>query len=538
MTINTTTKNLGGILHHPDAAVRLAPEKNYVKTRDYKQDEADRPPLTEQEKALKVLLLEPVVPSKVYWGRTSAVRGYLPPLGLISIYSFLKYTGYDVEFVDTQFDEITDEQVTAYLKKGNYDVVGIPVFTASADSAIHTAKLIKSVLPNCKTVFGGVHASSQPELTLAQCPELDFVVKLEGEFTFDELLRRIASGSEEYDDIAGIVFRKGNQFIDTPNRPFIADLDTLPVGMFSDLDLERYVPHPTQYIKLPNYPVVTQRGCPYPCSYCEASVILGKKVRLFSPDRVIEELKILKHEKGAKGIYFQDSTFTINKKYAMELMEKITKADLGLLWSCNTRTDRIDDEILAAMRTAGCRQIFLGIESGNQESLDLVRKQVKVEVQTEGVAMIKRHKMAPVCNYMLCLPGETPEMARNTITYAKNLAAPISLFYLPVPFPGSHLFKSCVEDGGMREVDNWADFRTLDLDEPIYINPKIGKEGMKEIYRSAYRSYYSDPRVWAANFQSLMWGAASVSAGLRGLRAIFSLSTKKTAPARDAMADA
>ena len=120
---------------------------------------------------------------------------------------------------------------------------------------------------------------------------------------------------------------------------------------------------------------MTQRGCPYPCTFFEAHVALGKKLRLFSPRRVVEELKILKYEKGARGIYFQDSTFTLNKKYMTELFDLMIKEGVNdLLWSCTTRTDRVDPELLAHMYEAGCRNILYGIESGNQQSLDVLKK--------------------------------------------------------------------------------------------------------------------------------------------------------------------
>ena len=174
----------------------------------------------------------------------------------------------------------------------------------------------------------------------------------------------------------------------------VSELDDLPLGMFGDLDLARYVPHPTQYIRLPNYPVVMQRGCPYPCSFCEAHVALGKKLRLLSPERVIEELKILKYEKGARGIYFQDSTFTINRKYITEIFERMIKEGLNdLLWSCTTRTDRVDPDLLALMHEAGCRNILYGIESANESSLQVIKKGITAERQAEAVGWTHKAKI-------------------------------------------------------------------------------------------------------------------------------------------------
>jgi radical SAM superfamily enzyme YgiQ (UPF0313 family) len=510
--------SVGGLTSHPAIRIRVENDKSYNKSEAYADRLAHLPPLSDAARQLKILLLEPLYPASATWGSVKVEQGFLPPIGLISIYSFLKYRGYRVDFLDTQFGNHTEESLAAFLREGQYGVVGIPTFTSTADYCFNTARLVRAALPRAKVVFGNIHASSQPELTLLQCREVDFVVKHEGEFTFDELLRAIAD-EESAAGIAGLAWIENGVFTETPNRPFISDLDVLPHGFYSDLDLTRYVPHPTQYVVLPNYPVVTQRGCPYPCTYCEASVILGKKARVFSVPRVIQELKILRDVKGAKGIYFQDSTFTMNKKYVMELFDQMITQKLGLIWSCNTRADRVDEELCDAMYKAGCRQIILGIESGNQQSLDLIKKQTMVDVQTQGVRTIHRNKISTACSYILCLPGETEDMALNTIEYAKFLSARIGMFYLPVPYPGSVLYQACAADGGLRRTDQWSDFLAIDFENPVYVNPLIGKTRMREIYQSAFRSYYSDRRVLWANVRALGQGLP-LSAAFRGVHAL------------------
>ena len=513
----------GGLLSHPAIKIRLANDKSYNESMSYATSLENLPALNDAARSLKILLLEPLYPAEVAWGSAKVEQGYLPPIGLVSIYAFLKFRGYSVDFIDTQFGEYAAESLRALLREKRYDVVGIPTFTSTADYCFDTARLVRGVLPQAVIVFGNIHASSQPELTFRQCPEIDYIVKHEGEFTLDELLRRLADHDiAGIKGIPGIAWMDDDKYHENPNRPFIADLDVLPRGFYSDLVLDRYVPHPTQYVVLPNYPVVTQRGCPYPCTYCEASVILGKKARYFSPPRVIEELKVLRDEKGARGVYFQDSTFTMNKKYVMELFDLMIKENLGLLWSCNTRADRVDDELCEAMFKAGCRQIILGIESGNQQSLDVVKKQTTVERQTEGVRTIHRHRIETMCSYILCLPGETEELALNTINYAKSLASRIAMFYLPVPYPGSVLYQVCKADGGLRETERWSDFLAIDFRDPVYVNPLVGKERMQELYHLAFRSYYAHPAVWWANTRAIFRGLPPTAA-LRGVHALTAL---------------
>ena len=472
----------------------------------------------------KILLLEPLYPPEALWGSLKVEQGFLPPLGIISVYRWLKEKGYDVSFVDTQFGDYDLHRLQNLLQNNQYDLIGISVFTPTADYAFDTAKVIRQVLPNCIIVYGGVHVTDRPVQSLEESPECDFIIRREGELTLVELIEALKKGIKNFDSIQGLTWRRdGTTIVSNPDRELIQVLDDLPVGFFGDLNLSRYIPHPTQYIKLPNYSVVTQRGCPYPCTFCEAHVALGKKLRVFSPKRVVEELKILKYEKGARGIYFQDSTFTLNRKYVCELFRLMIKEGVNdLLWSCTTRTDRVDPELLALMHEAGCRNILYGIESGNQQSLDVLKKNIKVDVQERAVEWTHKAKITMLCSYILCLPGETEELVQNTIAYAKRLSSQMALFYLPVPYPGSELYKVCLKSGGLRETQDWASYLSIDFDNPVYVNPVFGKERMKYWYKKSYYDYYTCSKTWITNFKALML-SGGFKRYLRGLNAIAAL---------------
>ncbi len=481
--------------------------------------------------APRILLLEPYYPPEAAWGSVKVEQGFLPPLGTISIYRWLKEHGRDATFLDTQFGDLTEAGLRERLRTGRFDLVGLPLFTSTADYVFRTARCVRETLPDAVIVFGGVHATSRSAETLAESPECDFVVRREGELTMLALIDGLVRHEADFGAVTGLTWRNGaHTAMLNPDRALMPDLDALPRGMFGDLDLRRYVPHPTQYVRLPNYPLVTQRGCPYGCTFCEAHVALGRKLRLLSPARVIEELKILVYEKGARGIYFQDSTFTINRQYVTELFECMLKEKLDFLrWSCTTRTDRVDPEMLALMHAAGCRNILYGIESGNEESLKVVRKGISVERQAQAVAWTHAAKITMTCTYILCLPGETEAMVANTVAYAKKLAAQMSLFYLPVPYPGSELHRICKESGGLREDAAWSDYLSIDFDNPIYVNPLIGKERMKYWYRRAYAEYYRTPRVWWHNALAL-WRDGGLGRYVRGFRALRALVTHKAGP--------
>ncbi|MBI3288444.1 MAG: radical SAM protein [Elusimicrobia bacterium] len=252
---------------------------------------------------------------------------------------------------------------------------------------------------------------------------------------------------------------------------------------------------------------------------------MEQKLRLLTPKRVVEELKILKYEKGARGIYFQDSTFTINREYITKVFELMIKEGVNdLLWSCTTRTDRVDPDLLALMHEAGCRNILYGIESANEQSLQVIRKGITAERQALGVEWTHKAKITMTNTFIICLPGETEEMVDKTIQYAKRLAGQMSLFYLPVPYPGSDLYQACMADGGIRKWDKWVDFLSIDFDDPIYVNPLIGKERMKYWYKRAFVEYYTHPPVWMNNLKALAWngGFRRYLRGVNALRALVS----------------
>ena len=442
---------------------------------------------------MSTLLLEPLMADTVKWGRFSVGKGYLPPMGMISIYSYMKARGKDITFIDTQFGEYGEEDIKNLLaRKKDLRTVGIPVFTNSAYYSFKTAKLCKETRPDIKIVLGGVHVTALPERSLDECPSADFIVLGEGEETLLELTDRIESGTA-VKDIPGICYKENGKFHSTGCRPLIADLDTLPITNYDDIDLSKYVPHATQYRVLPNFPLITQRGCPYKCTFCDASLIHGKKTRFYSIARVMEELELLVQKHGAKGVYFQDSTFSLNREYVVELCENMIKKGFKLQWACNTRCDRVDLELLKLMKKAGCWMINYGIESANQESLDMIKKGIKLEQIVKAIRETKKSGIGITCSYILCLPGETRAMTEKTIKFSQELLTDAAMYYLPVPYPGTELAESATRDGGLRADATWKDYIAVDFDKPVYVNPLIGAEGMRYFYKKAYRDYYLNP---------------------------------------------
>lgn len=454
----------------------------------------------------KILLLEPLQPESERWGSFSKERGVNPPLGLLSIYAYMKQKGFDVDLVDTQIEPVTEEQLAARLRGKGYDIVGIPVFTVTAYAAFHTAELIRKTLPDALIVFGNIHVSSLPEATLRECPEVDVIVVGEGEETFEELVTKYAGKRvvAEIGTIRGLAYRQGEEVRINECRPLIEDLDRLP-SIFAYVPVDAYVPFPHYYRRLPCVSNLTQRGCPFSCSFCSATIVHGRRTRFKSVGYVIKELLWLKERYGIRSVYFQDSTMTVNKQYVLDLCRAMREAKLDVEWSCFSRVDRVDDELLKAMKDAGCWQICYGVESGNEASLKIINKggRVSIPLIEESIAKTKKAGISVLASFILCLPGEDEAMVRKTIDFALKLAPHTALFYLPIPFPGTKLYDYCKEHGGLRAEARWLDYIGIDFDNPVYVNPLIGKEKMKELYNLAWRRFYFSPRIWWVNLKSL-----------------------------------
>jgi radical SAM superfamily enzyme YgiQ (UPF0313 family) len=273
--------------------------------------------------------------------------------------------------------------------------------------------------------------------------------------------------------------------------------------------MDLYVPHPTQYLELPSFNVFTQRGCPYKCTFCQAMVTMGKKVRFKSVDKVIEEIKILKDLWGARGIYFQDSAFTIRKDWVRELCERLIEEQLGIQWACNLRVDNVTADLLKLMARSGCWLCVYGIESGNQASLDVMKKGITVAQQREAIRWTHEAGIQVMNSFIIGVPGETEAMVERTIQYSLELGSQISLYWLPVPYPGTELWNTAKEMGGLREDAPWDDFGTLDYKNLVYVNPQLGSDRasaqakMLDLHSRAYRTFYSSPRTVLRNFRTI-----------------------------------
>lgn len=470
-----------------------APGKNLSKTFKYN-------PQIKTSMPKKALLMTPIWESHKMWGKFEKGAGKYLPNNLLSIAAVVEREGFDIKFYDPCSFYYSEEEVINYLKKHNFDIVGITAYTTAVLSAFYTVKVIKKALPNCKVILGGVHATLTKERSLNECKELDAVCIGEGEITFLEYVRHYLAGKPKLQKINGLIYRQGNKIIKNRPRQPLKDLSWLPMPAYHLAPMKKYILPSANYYRLPTFTIYTGRGCPFNCSFCNSWDVFGPGCKKRPVDKVIEEIKYLKKNYGAKGIYFYDGTFTTNKEWAKEFCRRLIKEKLNVKWSCLERCDTLDWETARLMKKSGCWKVSLGVESANQKSLDLLNKHYTIPIIKNAVRLLKRAGIQISASYIIGLPGEDEEDVKRTINFANRLGTNSAMFFIPIPMPHTKMMSDCLKDGGIvGDTEHWESYSTFNLEKPIYINPKIGHKKLVRYYNYAFRRTYTNPRIILKN---------------------------------------
>jgi len=268
-----------------------------------------------------------------------AVMNVIPPLGICYIAAVLENNGKDVGIIDCTPLEMSHAELLSELEKKKPDVVGISSTTPAYESTLKTAALIRERLPETKIVIGGVHVTALPEDTLS-CELFDVGVLGEGELTFLELVSHLEEkGFRNLSEIRGIVYREGKKIVKTGKREFIKDLDSLPFPARHLISpISKYHPTPASYKRLPHADLMTSRGCPTLCTFCDRAVF-GCSYRGRSAENVVAEVEELISKYGVRDIKFFDDTFTLDRRRLDRIIKLFRERGIDLPWSCLTKVN-------------------------------------------------------------------------------------------------------------------------------------------------------------------------------------------------------
>ena len=350
------------------------------------------------------------------------------------------------------------EEMRKTIHNFNPDLVGITAWTTFVASAFKIASICKD--ENKLVVMGGPHISLKWDEVMKICPDVDFLVKGEGEETFLKLVKSIEDRgmSEEKDElfknIKGISYRWNGKIIHNPPREFIKNLDSLPFPS-RDLLLNKNL-YDSEDMGL----IMTSRGCPYNCAFCATS-IWKRKVRYRSIDNVIREIKLVIDTYGTRQFTFKDDTFTVNRKRVLEFCDRLIEEKIRINWECNTRVDHVDEKLLRKMKVAGCNSIKVGIETGSERVLKLMNKRTVLSQCREAAKLFKKVGIYWTGYFMMCIPSETKEEVYQTLNFMKELKPDFASFSVYEPYPGTALFKIGIERGLIQNERTLEDYYNI-----------------------------------------------------------------------------
>jgi len=452
---------------------------------------------------MRVLLVMPSMDNG-YWRKLGKKVGpKSEPLSLAYMGAMLKRHGHEVKILDCEALDYSFNDVENYLNQNEFDAFGIAMLTIMYSQTIALSNIIKKIYPQARIIVGGPHPSAHGNAKeiLEKENVIDYAVMGEAEKTFAELLDVIEEEKETYEELSkieGIAFRNKNNVLITKPRETVKDLDEFPIPDRSLLDMKLYRPSVSYYRKLPAYIILTSRGCGYRCTFC--SKVFDKEFRFHSPDRVIEEMKILIEDYGAKEIVFRDDTFTMRFDWTKEVCEKIIEEGLNnkIKWSCMTRVSLVTPELLKLMKEAGCWGIHFGVESGSQRLLDMIKKDVTIKQIKNAFKWCREAGIETRAFMMLGLPTETRDESLKTIQFAKELDADWAQFTITTPYPGTELYDQAMELGELHGPKDWDNYQTWSgfSDHELVWTPKGRKsDELKELQRRALFEFYFRPKV-------------------------------------------
>ena len=514
--------------------------------------------------AVDILLVNPPAPDGGIWirsqhrvGRRSREGMIWPQVDLAQMAAL--FPDFRVEVVDAiaqrvswaEFERLLDE------KRPRYYVTQVTAPTLQND--MFGAFLAKA--RGAVTMAFGTHVTPMPASTMKAYPALDYVLQGEPELTLRELVdvsERMRNGAAAQDDssggddawwpgvepdfasrlkrlftthdpdwqplwndahfldgniplarIKGLVWRNASEVVINPPRPYIANLDDLPLPRHDLLPLKAYR---APLVGGPYAFTVPSRGCPAACRFCIKHVSYGASVRFRSPENVVDEIELLVNL-GVRKVHMYADLFTVNREHVMGICQGILDRKLPIRWTCNSRVDFVDLELLQAMQRAGCWMISWGIESGEPEMLKRMYKGITLEKVEKALGWANEAGIMNWGYFIIGLPGETEASIRKTIDFAKRLPLDLVLFHIAAPHPGTPFFFEVVENGWFRPGTRWED---VDMDRSTVLDyPNLKAEDLERWAKRAFREWAFRPKPMLTYLKLLLGDPSLITSAVR-----------------------
>jgi radical SAM superfamily enzyme YgiQ (UPF0313 family) len=506
--------------------------------------------------AVDIMLVNPPTPDGELWirtqhrvGRRTRENMVWPQVSLAQMAALL-HPVYTVKVVDCNAERMGWPEFTKLLDKYQPKYYLTQLTAPTLENDMYGCFLAHA--RGAKTIAFGTHITPIPVETMRPFPNLDFALVGEPDLTIRDLLDHLENkidqrspeikkifdkhdamykpsfnedGSVNIHGIKGIAWRKNGEIILNFPRPFVADLDDLPIPMHELLPLQKYR---MPYIKGPFTFMLTSRGCPAGCTYCIKHVSYQYATRLRSPKLVLEEMWYLK-KLGINNIHMYADLFTVNRDQVIEMCNMMIEQKINIKWTSNSRVDFVDEEMLALMGKAGCRFISWGLESGNEAILKHAHKGADPAKAERALRWAKKAGIMNWGYFIIGLPGETEETIRQTIDFAKKLPLDIALFHVAAPYPGTPFFFEVVKNKWFRPGTRWEH---VDMDKGTVLDyPGMPAERLLYWQKRAFREWAFRPGPAFTYLKMLLYDWSTLKTALNvGLQHVLWANSDEGAP--------
>ena len=426
---------------------------------------------------MKVLLIRP--PTGDLYKNMKSITPEYPPLGLASLAAILEKYNHEVKILDLAVENFNNNHLIKFIEEFSPEIIGFTSTTPTIDNTYKLVKMLKSEFKDKKFILGGPHGTALPHEALEY---FDIVVRGEGDYTLLNIVNK-----KKLKDIDGISFNNKNKKFDNKDRLLIINLDELPLPARHLLNMNKYHYFGARRHPLTN--IFTSRGCPFSCTYCN-KLIFGTNYRAMSPEKVLEEIDQLVDDFKIREIHISDDTFNFDRKRTIDIFTEIKKRKYDLLFFPHNgvRVNSIDSEVLKLLQDVGFYAMCYGVESGNQEILNRIKKGITIQQVKEAVKLTKEFDLETWLFFILGLPGETKETIIDSINLAIDLNPDFAKFSVLVPYPGTEVYNYYKDK---LIIKKWSDFSIWA--GPTFNHENIPIEELQIMFKYAYRKFYLRP---------------------------------------------
>jgi anaerobic magnesium-protoporphyrin IX monomethyl ester cyclase len=440
----------------------------------------------------KVMFVEP---PKDFW---FIMGEYLPPpLGVLELAAYLEKhnRNIDIQVLDCQAEGVDWKGLEKRIETFHPDIIAPSALaTCNAYTVVRTLETAKRIDPNITTIAGGQHFTAVAQESLEKCPEIDVVVRGEGEQTMSEIVKAVETG-KSFSNVEGVSFRHGGKVFHTPDRSLIENLDDLPFPGYHFVE-EHVRKYHFKMMVGPNvgYALVeASRGCPHHCTFCSQWKFWGRRWRAKTPKRIVDEIEYCHREFGSKFMWLADDNLGLTETTS-KLCDEIISRGISdeIVWFIQARCDDIcnNSSILPKLRKSGLLWILTGLESHSQETLNSFRKDLSPSYAKQAVNLLKENDIFAQATMVLGDRKDSHESIQRLREFANEVDPDLAIFMILTPFPGTDLYEVAKNNGWIEDT-NWANY---DMVHAIMPTESLSRQEVQEELYECYQSFYGSMR--------------------------------------------